>query len=605
MIRYLITILLIAGMSGTYTTNGLSTPQRSIKTELDSMMNSVGPPDVRALRRGPRQAEVDSLIQEVTQQIQMGDLKGAISHIDKIMEIDPHRPINGFDIQFVPLVAQAHMAKGRFTEAAKAFRTYLRSLSPQERALYEDISLVGSPEEVEVFNTLQGKELLYFLRGFWARRDMDLVAGINRRLMEHYRRVWVAQTQFSNYQIPWDRRGEIYIRYGEPYLRQGWGNPEYQRAMDPKVQAVRHRMATRLYGLAVMQFNHLDGVEGAPVSENMKMLLSVLSNSFKLSGTFFDPLDASLNLRGGYFQQVPSSMVLVKGPVYPLQDSGHGYTIVGAGGTAGVDWESWVYPYIDGGIEIVFTDESGRGNYDFAPIPTINIPPQYRKRRLWRRFNTEVRKIAPDQVVSGLKSKAPSIYIPDGITEPLLSFLAATDFRGGEDATRVEVYFGVPAEEVSTQDKEWIGERTIVIYDSWWREIHRSFDRPKISALPGSDAEILDLVSIELPPGDYAMAVKLMDISSKRSQLFRGGLQVPRYGGDSLRVSGIEIARQIDPSVEEGKFVKHGLRVIPKPSLSFGRDQDVFVYFEVYNLKQNVQGMTHYRVDYTLQRKGG
>ncbi len=601
MIRILRIILLIAGVSGAYTTNGLSTPPRSIKTELDSMINSVGPPDVRALRRGPRQAEVDSLIQEVTQQIGMGNLKGAISHIDTIMEIDPHRPISAYDIQFVPLVAQAHMENGRFGEAARAFRAYFRSLSPQERALYEDISLVGTPDEVEVFNTLQGKELLFFLRGFWARRDMDLVAGINRRLMEHYRRVWVAQTQFSNYQIPWDRRGEIYIRYGEPYLRQGWGDPEYQRAMDPKVQAVRHRMATRLYGLAVM-----DGGGSAGFGlENMQSLLSVLSGSIKESGTFSDPIDPSLNLHGGIFQQVPSSMVLVKGPVYPLQNSGHGYTIVGAGGTAGVDWESWVYPYIDGGIEIVFTDESGRGNYDFAPIPTINIPGEYRKSRLWRTFNTEIRRNAPDQVVRGLKSKAPSIYIPGGITEPLLSFLAATDFRGGEDGTRVEVYFGVPAEEVSTQDKEWIGERTMVIYDSWWREIHRSFDRSKISALYGPDAEILDMVSIDLPPGDYAMAVKLMDFSSKRSQLFRGGLRVPRYGEDSLKVSGIEIARQIDPSVKEGKFVKHGLRVIPKPSLSFGRDQDVFVYFEVYNLQRNVHGITHYRVDYTLQRQRG
>ena len=56
-------------------------------------------------------------------------------------------------------------------------------------------------------------------------------------------------------------------------------------------------------------------------------------------------------------------------------------------------------------------------------------------------------------------------------------------------------------------------------------------------------------------------------------------------------MSGIEIARRIAPTTEEGKFVKHGLEVIPMPSFTFKRDQDVFLYFEVYNLTRDAQGM--------------
>ena len=482
------------------------------------------------------------------------------------------------EIRLLPMIGQAHLKKERLGPADAVFRAYLDRVSPQERAFYDDISLVGSPEEIEAFRAIKPEDAPDFLRQFWARRDIDLVAGVNRRRLEHYRRVWVARTQFSKGRTPWDRRGEIYIRYGDPYFRQRSGEGDFQKAMDRKVQAVRRRQAARLYGT---------------MGSNPRGLI------WLLRGYSYNRADT--------LREVAMDIGLFQGPVYPLQRVGQGYTILGLGGTVSVSWESWVYPHIEGGIEFVFTDEFRGYNYDFAPIPTIYIPrgvsgpPPAR----FNRIPTMVREGASEQVFLALKSKARSLYLPEDLGEPLTSHVATVDFRGSRDSTRVEIYLEVPVKEITPTEQGWPGERSVVVYDRTWREVHRSIDRSPLQVLPGFDEELLDTMAFNLQPGDYFMAVKVRDLKSKRTQVIRDSLRVEGYEGDTLRISGIEIARRIAPTTEEGKFVKQGLEVIPMPSLTFKRNKDVFLYFEVYNLTRDPQGRTHYQVDYTTRKLEG
>ena len=482
------------------------------------------------------------------------------------------------EIRLFPLIGQAHLKKGRLGPADAMFRAYLDRASPQERAFYDDISLVGSQEEIEAFGAIKPEDAPEFLRQFWARRDIDLILGVNRRRLEHYRRVWVARTQFSKGRTPWDRRGEIYIRYGAPYFRQRSWEGNFQKAMDRKVQTVRQRQANRLYG--VMRTNIPDLLE----------FLSGNSLTINLDTTFARP-NANRFVEG--IEHFGKNMDLYRGPVYPLPALGPGYTILPAGGNTPVMWESWIYPHIKGGIEFVFTDEFNGHDYDFTPIPILHTPKAHVAK--FGRFRSRVREEASEQVFRALKSKARSLYMSKDLTEPLTSHVAAVDFRGIRDSSRVEIYLEVPVEEIASTEQGWAGERSVVVYDRTWREVHRSIDRSPLQVLPGLDEEILDVMAFNLPPGDYFMAVKVRDLKSKRTQLIRDSLRVEGYGGESLRMSGIEMARRIEPATEEGKFVKQGLEVIPMPSLTFKRNKDVFLYFEVYNLMQDARGRTHYR----------
>ena len=492
------------------------------------------------------------------------------------------------EIRLLPPIGQAHLKKGRLGPADAVFRAYLDRVSAEERSFYDDISLVGSPEEIEAYRAIKPEDAPDFLRQFWARRDIDLISGVNRRRLEHYRRVWVARTQFSKGRTPWDRRGEIYIRYGEPYFRQRSWEGNFKKAMDRKVQAVRQRQATRLYG--VMRTNIpdlLDFLRGNPSTTNLDSAFARPN-----ANRFIPDLD-----------DWSKNMDLYRGPVYPLPALGRGYTILPGGGNTPVMWESWIYSHVEGGIEFVFTDEFNGYDYDFAPIPTVHTPKDHVAK--FGRFRIKMREEAPEQVFLALKSKARSLYLPEDLTEPLTSHVATVDFRGSLDSTRVEIYLEVPVKEITPTEQGWPGERSVVVYDRTWREVHRSIDRSPLQVLPGFDEELLDTMAFNLQPGDYFMAVKVRDLKSKRTQVIRDSLRVEGYEGDTLRISGIEIARRIAPTTEEGKFVKQGLEVIPMPSLTFKRNKDVFLYFEVYNLTRDPQRRTHYQVDYTTRKLEG
>ena len=528
--------------------------------------------------------------------------------LENLMAMLKERPK---EIRSLPIIAQVHLKKRRIGAAEATFRAFLNWTDPQERAYYEDISIVGTPKEIRVYNTLTPEQLGSFLKQFWARRDVDLTGDVNLRRLEHYRRVWVARTRFSVGRTPWDRRGEIYIRYGEPNFRQRNGEPDYEKAMDPDVRKIRDRIATKIYGPGIHAGDQkglhaiLMALAGRQTHQIDPSIRLGLGNPVTNIGQ--DSLDAghSDNLEAGSL--LPMDIGLVKGPAWPLQAAGSGYTIVAAGGTTSVPWESWIYRDIEGGVEFVFTDEYSRGIYEFAPIPSIWVPQGIKVggANVGRTLQN-MRLYAPEQVFYEVKAAAPTRYMADTPSGLLTFHASAVDFRGQGDSSRVEVFLGVPVSEIAPTEQGWLGKRTVAVYDKSWRTVHRSVDRSALPVPIGYEDEILDKMTIDLPPGDFYVALKITDRTSKRTQVFRDTLQMGSYGEDSLKVSGIELAQDISSSAVEGKFVKNGLRVIPKPSRIYRQNQSVYVYFEIYNLNLNEQGKSHFRVDYAVKKlKGG
>ena len=540
----------------------------------------------------------DLLMRRAELRVSAGDHDRAVEELAALLRRRPD------EVHFLPFLAQAHLARGRLKEAHETFGAYLDRLSPQDRACYEDISLVGNSEEVEGFQALEPDQTPEFLRQFWARRDLDLFEGVNRRRLEHYRRVWMARTHFSRGQKPWDRRGETYIRYGAPDFRQRSGGTDFKGGLDWKVQAVRKRMATFVYGAAAALED----------TRTMKEIFRVLSNTDPSQGMDSTrvryPIDASTDLaRNGWFgphldQSGEIKMGLMEGPVYPVRANSMGYTIPAAGMSAAVPWESWVYARISGGIEFTFTDESLIDAFDFAPTPKV-FQPSGKQGAAGLGLLARLREYTPEKVFTEVKAVIPALYIPPVPLKPLPAYVSLADFRGSRDTSQVEVYLGIPVKGIKLTGQSWQGQRTVVVYDRAWQEVHRSTEHSPLQVLPESRQEILDEIQVRLPPGDYFLAVKITEGDTGRTSLYQENLRVADYEGDDLQVSDIELARQIAPATQLDRFVKGKLRALPAPSRAFGSDQSVFVYFEVYNLKLDAQGKTRYRVDYTVRGQKG
>lgn len=457
-------------------------------------------------------------------------------HYTPVLEIlKPALQKSPVSLQLLPLAAQAYAAKGEPERAVHLFKVYFDSLGEKERALYEDLSLVAFPKEIEAYNAIRAEEQEKYRDSFWQRRDVALVSGGKMMEAEHYRRVWYARTFFGTQVFPWDRRGEVYIRYGEP---------DY-RARSNQVNAVPP-------SLAVQRIRDL--------------------NSQKIFGVY----DSGSDL------EQPKGWVLRPSP--PPQ-------------------EEWVYTKVAGGLQLLFLDEVQNGDFDFPPMPHADSETSIRT-------FSQLMALHPSVIYQRIIREVPEYQgVPPGV-EPLDFHYAFATFHSSVRAReKVEVYFGVPLNQIASETSE--GQKiskakmAVALQDAQGGETYRSFSD---LIFPAVDVRTLkkgtlvpDVVSLEVPPGDYRLTVQLVDQVSGKWGVYMQDLSVPDYS-DSLAISDLELAWKISNVQGQAKFKKGDIWVIPMPSRSYRKRQNIPLYYEMYNLSRNQYGQTKYRISYSIQR---
>jgi GWxTD domain-containing protein len=96
--------------------------------------------------------------------------------------------------------------------------------------------LIASESEMLALDTLQGEQRSMFIERFWKRRDPTPADPHNEFRDQFRERVEIARTRFRtvNIQDPWDDRGAVYIKFGEPDALEnrvnGWYRPNSKGA---------------------------------------------------------------------------------------------------------------------------------------------------------------------------------------------------------------------------------------------------------------------------------------------------------------------------------------------------------------------------------------
>ena len=486
------------------------------------------------------------------------------------------------------VLAQVLMHRQDYLRALQAFELYIGYLTPEEQAIYRDIALVASPEELAAYQVLSEAERHGFLNKFWLRHEPDLVSGGGRRRAEHYRRVWYAQTHFSKTQKPWDRRGEIYIRYGEPDYRST--SQEMNFDVPLEVQRVQEERAAELYGSVAAGVRFYGPVY--PVRTDKVAEVDVVEPVVEQDFTNFEvsPVPAG--------SVVEDTLGLAR------------YRPVTAGTYwGGVPWESWIYTDVGGGVEVVFTDEMLSGRYEYAPIPRPTMEDFYRIRGDGQlsRIMLEFSRHAPEVVAQRTTSSVPEQYDVSQGTIPLDFLYDVASFVGEEGQTRVEVYTGIPVAqllETEVQDTVLSVERTAALVDSGLNRVHRARDVFRIRVVAGEGGMVLDQTELNLLPGAYEMGVQVRQQGAARAQTYRQQMAVEDYSQGGLLLSDIQVARQVVPDPPEGsRFVKGELQVVPAPGGAFFVGQPVYLYFEVYGLEKDDFGAVSYKITHTIRVK--
>ena len=526
-----------------------------------------------------------------------------LKQLDKTDEaVDVLTPVvdrpNPFRRRALLELAEVHQARGEFDRAGELFEEYIGSLPPEDRALFHDLSLVATGDALARFQAAPRTEREDLANAFWAGRDPAPITVANERLLEHYRRVAYALEHFGEFQHPWDARGEVYIRYGRP--------DHVSRSDDIRLETERRVVAVkeRLIHQAGMAISDLVKKRDAETSTQLEELVSltpaVLEDS-PLTPPGTDPgmededsgppmsSGSSRKLTGGGDQEafLRSGTSILGWPVYPVE---------------GKVWEYWIYTDVGPGVEVTFTQVLSRAPFKFADMPVPERGRHSKTLFTWQRMN-------PAVVLSRVISRTPDVYRPRFATSPLEFFFDAARFRGDSSQVLVEVYFGIPNWELSFDEGTADGPvarlvRGVSLHDQVSQQVHRHSAPLTLVADAGLDtsrhAYIPEIVRISADPGTYRLSVQLLDETSGRSQVYKQELRLLPFGEDYLRLSDIEMATLIRPA-QGGKFDKGEVEVVPNPTRTYYPGQSVFIYYEIYNLKQDTFGATRYRVVYEVQ----
>lgn len=196
----------------------------------------------------------------------------------------------------------------------------------------------------------------------------------------------------------------------------------------------------------------------------------------------------------------------------------------------------------------------------------------------------------------------------DKAIKPLEVAFMLSSFRGDSGRTAVEIYnaFSLSPliESSKVEPQQVVLEKGIMFHNRAWQEIEHWHEASPVTVT--KQGYYVDLHRFEVPPDSYHVAFFLRPEQND----FLGGWKIdtaiPDYRAARLALSDIQLATTIAPADQPGKFVKHGLLVVPNPMRRFELNKPVYIYFEVYHLTPNGEGKTSFSIEYklTLKKRG-
>ena len=485
----------------------------------------------------------------------------------------------------LPLEAHVLAAWGDHEEALEVFERYISLLSIRERSAFHDVSNVGGPDDVLAYRNTPPEEREIFLKRFWMKRDPFQTSGGAMRRVEHYRRVWRAMTLYGEIAWPFDARGRVFVRYGEPDWKSSWKQVNAQVPI--KVQRVQEKLAFQLYGRRGMDMTFIGPVYPIRSDRSAEKRLSQSewgTSSKPLGG----PEETDVGLT--FYKPVTTSMDYSK-----------------------VGWEVWVYADIENGLEVVFTDELYSGIYDFAPEPT---PDGYDLDELsmqrmgpMRRLMTRLPNLAPGARVARISKDLPERYDLSHL-DPMEFYYEALTFRGRNGEADLQLNLGLPLDNVladGDRDTTVALDRRIALIRNRTEAVRKIRDRLDLRISPsrkGAGLLAVDRVDLTAAPGAYRLALQMSRMNTNRLQTYHQEVEVPDYDSGQLLLSDLQVAYRVVEAGSESdpKSVRGQWEIASAPSRAFRAGDPVFVYFEIYNLTRDSFGNTRYEVGYEVRR---
>ena len=416
--------------------------------------------------------------------------------------------------------------------------------TPYKKWLSEDVAYIITDSERRAFLQLQtNEERENFIEQFWQRRNPDPDSVDNTYKEEHYRRIAYANEHFASGIAGWRTdRGRIYIMYGKPDdLESHTQGETWERPLD------QGGGETSTYAYEDWTYHYIEGI-----GENVELEFVDTTGTGEFHLTT-DPSekDALLYVPGAGLTLAEQEGLSCKSARFLNSDGSHlAPSATGAQGSS--------------------LDEFNRLELEAK----IWQPPVVKFKDL-------------EEVVSSR------------IVRDQIKFDYRFDFmRVTGDTVLVPITLQIPNNQLSYQSKDGVHTATLNLFarittlsgktvQTFEDTVRRDFPDSLLQASLKTSS--IYQKAIPLRSGLYRLDVVLKDTTSNNVGVINTRLAVPPFDDDELQASTLILADEIAPVAAKdigiGMFVIGSTKVRPKLDQSFGTNQPVGVYFQVYNLK--------------------
>ena len=429
--------------------------------------------------------------------------------------------------------------------------------------LQEDVAYILTGEEKEAFLHLNSdEEREQFIEQFWLRRDPTPDTVENEFREEHYRRIAYANERFSSGKPGWRTdRGRIYIAWGPPDdIESPPSGGAYYRPIE------EGGGSTSTYAFEIWRYRYLEGVGQEVILEFVD---PSMSGEYRLT---MDPSekDALLNVPG-----------------------------------AGLSFLE----------EMGLADKSSRFDRTDGtrlPLRPGELGNQLRGTRgAWEAFD-RMQQYAAILKAPPVKFADLEALVTTRISFNLLPFDVRLDFlRVTDQSILVPVTVAIKKKDVTFQLKDGLHQSTINVFGRvttmTGRIVDTFEDVLRLDVPPSLLERTLEeravyQKALALRPGLYKLNLVLKDLNSGNIGTVEQRLVVPRFEENQLAHSSLILADLIErvPSrnVGSGQFVIGNSKVRPAVGETFGPNDRMGIYLQVYNLGVNDQ--TH-KPDATIE----
>jgi len=434
--------------------------------------------------------------------------------------------------------------------------------TPYKKWLDQDVVYIISDEEKKAFKTLQtDEERDQFIEQFWLRRDPTPDTEENEYREEHYRRIAYANEHFASGIPGWKAdRVMIYIKYGPADETESHNGGTEQRAIE------EGGGQTSTYPYEKWRYRYLDGI-GTNVE--IEFVDTTMTGEFRMT-TDPSEKDALLMVPGAGLTMCEQIGTCSKTDRFNRTDGTH----LGTGSQA--------------------LPESMNEFSRLERLAKLQAPPPVKFKDLEAAVNSSIK-------YNLLPMKVRADFIPVTGSSVLSNITIQFDrkdlqFRqkGGVSEASVNIYARITS----------MSRRPV----NWFEDVI-SVDVPTDLLQQAVKGSSIYQKTIPLQPGRYRLNVAAKDVVGGNTTSYEMALEVPRLEDDKLGQSSLILADLIEKvptkSIGTGQFVIGTSKVRPRIDGTFGHDEKLGIYLQLYNFEPDEKTKKpEGTVDYEIVKTG-